>query len=99
MSISRSDLRKMFTDRRTDGQTDDGRRAIVRLAHRNKLTKFHELKLTHFPVSKNCHNKILMGRLAGIAPTSFWLWSDRPHRPHGVDAYSSSLVAQRAVTR
>jgi len=29
---TRSDLRKTFTDRRTDGQTDDGRRAIV-LAH------------------------------------------------------------------
>ena len=30
------DLRKKFTDRQRDGQTDDGRRAIT-LAHWNKL--------------------------------------------------------------
>jgi len=32
LSRSRSDLRKKFTNRRTDRQTEDGRRAIV-LAH------------------------------------------------------------------
>ena len=32
LSGRRSDLRKMFTDRQTDGQTDNGRRTIA-LAH------------------------------------------------------------------
>jgi len=73
--------------------TQNVSRLIIKLDCKAVEPNAYMQKLTHFTISKNCHDKIPVGATWGHRPHNVLAvggWGDRPHHPHGVGAYASA---------